>query len=315
MIIYNTKLWRDSIWKIWLSMHWGNNYKLLLRAMIFILIYAGAITYFNINHFNIKFRIDPFFFSLLGLILSLFMVFRLNSAYDRWWEGRNLWGNLVNNSRTLAAYMAAIIKEEDLEERKYFAMQISNFSYALKGHLRNDIQYDNFEFNHESDLEVLKGFRNIPYGISSQIFSRVEGLYRKKLITDVDKLNIKSEVAALIDVLGACERIKNTPIPFSHSSFFKSFLLIYIFSLPFGFVNSFLYFTIPASLLITYALLGVEIISEEIEEPFGKDPNDLPITYLSGVIRKDVYHILGTNIDMPDIIEPVKGSAHFNMIH
>ena len=119
----------------------------------------------------------------------------------------------------------------------------------------------------------------------------------------------------MLDVLGGCERILNTPIPFSHSSFFKSFIIIYIFSLPFGFVNAFLYFTIPATALISFALLGVEIISEEIEDPFGKDPNDLPLTHLSNLMRKNVYNLLMVPSHLPEVVEPIAGSKHFVITH
>ena len=133
-------------------------------------------------------------------------------------------------------------------------------------------------------LNNLRTCPNVPHQIAFQLFEGVEQLQKQHLISEADKINIKQEITAFLDILGACERIRNTPIFFSHSSFFKSFILIYILTLPFGFVNTFLYFTIPAALLVSYALLGVEIISEEIEEPFGKEPNDLPITFLSGNI-------------------------------
>lgn len=315
MIIYDTKKWRDSMWKIFLSLNRGNNYKILLRSVLLVVVYSTIFTYLSINYFNIKFRLDPFFFSLLGLILSLFLVFRLNSSYNKWWEGRQLWGSLINHSRTLAAYMSAVLEREDKDVRRQFALQISNFAYALKGHLRSDMQFHNFDPDDDQYFDSIKDCPNIPHKMASSLFRSMEKLYKEDKISDMDKINIKIEIKAMIDILGACERIRNTPIPFSHSSFFKSFIIIYIASLPFGFVNTFLYFTIPATLLISYALLGIEIISEEIEEPFGKDPNDLPITHLSGIIRRDAYSILEVENTMPEITDATEGQEHYKIVH
>lgn len=315
MIAYDTKRWGDSLWKIFLSMHWGKNYRILLRSIFLVLVYSSLITYLNINYFDIHFHIDTFYFSLLGLILSLFLVFRMNTSYSKWWEGRQQWGNLVNRSRTLSAYLSSTLTKEDLESRTFYAVQISNFAYALKGHLRSDIQFENLDLMDESYINSLRKQRNVPHKLAELILATTQQLFSEGKLSDIDKLNIKNEVTGMLDILGACERIRNTPIPFSHSSFFKSFIVIYILALPFGFVNTFLYFTIPATLLIAYALLGVEIISEEIEEPFSKDPNDLPLTFLSGVIRKDVYAIFELTDILPQIVDPIHGSSHFKITH
>jgi len=314
MIIYNTKKWGNSIWMIFLSLHWGENYKTLLRFLAFVFIYAGSITYFNINYFHLQFTVDPFFFSLLGLILSLFLVFRLNSSYNKWWEGRQLWGSLVNSSRTLAAYLSGVLPKDDQVNRQFFAAQIGNFAFALNGHLRNKIYMNDFDLNDKEQENTLKEMDHLPTGIAHLMFASIEKLYQNKLISDGDKINIKSELSVFLGVVGSCERIKKTPIPFSHSSFFKSFILIYILALPFGLVNTFEFFTLPASLLISYALFGVEIISEEIEEPFGYDANDLPLTNISQTLRKNVYEVLNVEKVFPDSPDTSDGSARFKIL-
>jgi putative membrane protein len=117
-------------------------------------------------------------------------------------------------------------------------------------------------------------------------------------INDFDKLQAKSLVQGFIDVLGICERIKKTPIPFSHSAFIKLFILIYILILPFGLANMFGYLTIPAVMVMAFAMLGIEVISEEIENPFGIDANDLPTGVLADTIRGDVYEILNVGSEV-----------------
>jgi putative membrane protein len=96
----------------------------------------------------------------------------------------------------------------------------------------------------------------------------------------------------LIDFMGVCERIKSTPIPYSYSMFIKKFIFIYIVTLPFGFVTTFGYFTIATVLLVSFVLLSVELIGEEIEDPFGRDINDLPTDELCVKIKDNVREIL-----------------------
>jgi putative membrane protein len=239
-----------------------------------------------------KFTISPLFFSMMGFVLSMFLVFRLNTAYDRWWEGRKLWGKLVNDSRILSANISVLLGKTEGEDRHFFAASISNFAFALKGHLRDDIHFNELVEAFPGNIDGIKCVEHVPNRIVRQIFEKVETLFLKGVITSADKINIYNQLQAFYDVLGACERIKNTPIPFSHSTFIKNFILMYTMTLPFGLVESFGYMAIPAAVLISYAMVGIEIISEEVENPFGLDINDLPTEHLSFKIRKNVYEML-----------------------
>jgi ion channel-forming bestrophin family protein len=124
------------------------------------------------------------------------------------------------------------------------------------------------------------------------LFKRVVLLRKKGIITDNDVLIINAELTTFTDVCGACERIKNTPIPFSYNLFIKKFIFVYIMTLPFGFVFSLGYFVIPVVGFIFYVLASLELIAEEIEDPFGNDNNDLPMKKISENIRKSIEEIL-----------------------
>ena len=292
MIIYDSKGWNQLFLTILKTFKESYNLQLLVRFMIYVLLYATVITALNIHFLEGAFTIDTVFFSLVGVILSLFLVFRLNSAYDRWWEGRKQWGKLVNDCRTLALNLNSLIPLAERRRRKFFVKNIANFCLALQWHLRDDVQYGKFIYVNTAYTDDVEKAKHVPNQITAFMFNEVETMYKEGGINDFDKNRLNTLLQGLIDVLGACERIKKTPIPFSHSTFIKIFTIIYLFILPFGLVEVFQYLTIPAVGVMGFAMLGIEIISEEIENPFGLDANDLPTGQMSDGIRENVYEIL-----------------------
>lgn len=304
MIVYDTKKWWGTLSKLFLGLNSSYNSRALFRNMLIVAVYVSSVTVLNLEVFKKEFIKDAIFFSLLGLILSLILVFRLNTAYNKWWEGRIKWGALVNDSRTLASYLHTLLPKNDKETRTYYAAQISNFAIALRGHLRDDIKYEEFEHQDDEYINRLRKAPHVPHKIATLLMEWMQASFKRDYISGFDKINIKTQIQGFIDILGACERIKNTPIPFSHSSFIKAFITIYVLTLPFGIIQTFEYYTIPAALLISYALIAVEIISEEIEDPFGNEANDLPLTHLSNIIKKNVYDTLEVSYDKD--ISPVR---------
>lgn len=300
MIVYDTKRWWTTLAKLIFGLNSSYNSRVLYKGMLLVTLYTSAITFAKKTYFpKDKLIESPLIFSILGLILGLILVFRLNTAYNKWWEGRMKWGSLVNDSRTLASYLHTLLPKDDKETRTYYAAQISNFAKALRGHLRDDIKYDEFEYKDEEYLKTLKEAPHVPHKIATLLMEWMQTSFKRDYISGFDKVNIKVQIQNFIDILGACERIKNTPIPFSHSSFIKAFITVYVITLPLGIIDSFpeIYLVIPATVLISYALIGVEIISEEIEDPFGTESNDLPLTHLSNIIKKNVYDALEVSYD------------------
>jgi len=234
-------------------------------------------------------------FSLLGVILSIILVFRTNSAYERWWEGRKLWGTLVNHSRNLAIQLDALLPDGDHRTRASFARLIASFATALSEHLRGSV-----------DPSILAGIRDdddcepsdvppphVPAHIARVIYRRVTALRQSGVIDGYDLLAANPHTQALLDVAGGCERIRKTPIPFSYSIFIKLFILAYAAMLPVGLVPEYGYLAVPLVMLIVFALLGLELMAAEIEDPFGLDCNDLPTGAIADVIDFDVTVLLG----------------------
>ncbi len=237
--------------------------------------------------------------SLLGIVLGLILVFRTNTAYDRWWEGRKLWGSLVNISRTLAMKVNSVTGQEDQHDRLFFARIISDFAFSLRSHLRGKVNPDDIEGEVYPEL-TFEGSPHIPNRIMVLAHKRVSNMLAKNKINGEQYLTMATDLTAMVDVLGACERIKNTPIPISYSMYIKKFIFVYLLTLPFGLKEDFHYWSVPAVMFITYILLGIEMIAEEIEDPFGTDENDLPTDTISSNIRANVHEILKIPLRNPE---------------
>ncbi len=298
MIIYDTKNWGTTLLKIYLSFNKAFTTRVLFKYIFYISIYTTVVVVIDLAVLPKRIDVNPLFFSLLGVILSLMLVFRLNTSYGKWWEGRVAWGTLINQSRSLAANLNALLAKDAAKDRKYFAAQIANFAYSLQAHLREFTHWHEIEPLGKTYLETLQHAKHVPYCIATQLYERIVERIKDGTFSESDKVPLFGQLDAMINVMGICERIKNTPIPFSHNSYIKTFILIYVLALPFGIVASMFYYTIPTVALIAYALVGVEVVSEEVEEPFGTEANDLPLLQLSRIIKHSVFEALETQYEI-----------------
>jgi len=229
--------------------------------------------------------------NLLGFVLSLLLVFRTNTAYDRWWEGRKHWGALVNNSRNLSIKIKSFLPEE-VNTLKFFSRTIPLYASVLTHHLQSEKTRLALDEKEHPELKELDNTQHMPNQVALLMIQRVTRLYREGKITGDQLIVLNSELQSFTDICGACERIKNTPIPYSYSVFLKKFIFFYIMSLPFGYVFSLGYYVIPVVSFIFYVLASLELIAEEIEDPFGKDANDLPTGKIASNIKKHTAEIL-----------------------
>ncbi|MDB2657428.1 hypothetical protein N9Y60_05155, partial [Crocinitomicaceae bacterium] len=227
-------------------------------------------------------------YSLIGFVISLLLVFRTNTAYDRWWEGRKKWGALVNDTRNLAIKIGTMVKDPAAHE--YFSRAIPNFVFATKEHLRKGVHFEELEGS-EEEINQLKSKEHVPNAISQNMYVRLHELKTKGEITQEEFITIDHNINALLDSLGACERIKNTPIPYSYSLFIKKFIFVFVATIPLGFIPLFGYGTVLIAMFLFYVLVSMEILAEEIEDPFGNDGSDLPTDELCTKIRANVKEI------------------------
>jgi ion channel-forming bestrophin family protein len=256
--------------------------------MVLISLYTIGITYV-FQELEINFVTTTAVHSILGIVLGFFLVFRTNAAYDRWWEGRKVWGALINNSRNLSLKLSAILLA-NTEEKQSILNLIRIYPLVLKEHLREGVDAETTEkFKKEYNLPDLE---HIPNAVAQKIFFQINDWKKKGLIDPEQYRVLDDQASALTDITGVCERIKNTPTPYSYVMFMKKFIFVFMITLPFAFIELFGYWTIGVVVLLLYVLLSIELLAEEIEDPFGRDTNDLPTDHLSNVIGKNVDEIL-----------------------
>lgn len=300
MITYNPKDWFTFIFKV----HRSETFRQLIPLMIGVCVYAFIISYFEIHfiHFEGAAEITKsisVIYSILGFTLSLLLVFRTNSAYDRWWEGRKQWGLLTNVSRALAAHLDTLVTSENKKVKEVFANYISLFAYTLQAHLRTEKVSEesiakkfNVEAIGKENIKKIATTYHQPQEVYKQLVAYIHQQKNAGEFSIQDMYMFKTELNALIDVCGACERIKSTPIPFSYSVFLKKFIFFYVMLFPMVYGLNMSYFIIPATVFILYVLASIELIAEEIEDPFNGEDNDLPTAEIAENIKKSVMTVL-----------------------
>ena len=288
MKAYNPKEWSSLIF----NFHKSDTFRMLIPAMIGITVFSAVLCYLHIEMELLFFRSTTVMHSLLGFVISLLLVFRTNTAYDRWWEGRQLWGKLVNNSRNLMLQINAFIPDEKKELRENFRILICNYAFSLKEHLRSNFKIDELEDHPTLKVKDLEKFDHAPNKLALQMYEDANNLLKNNIISQEQLLILNGELHSFTDIVGGCERIKNTPIPYSYSSFIKRIIFIYIVTLPFGLMDDLQWATIPIVLFIFYTFASLELLAEEIEDPFGHETNDLPTDQLSMTIKKNLLEII-----------------------
>ncbi|KAI9363919.1 Bestrophin, RFP-TM, chloride channel-domain-containing protein [Zopfochytrium polystomum] len=249
--------------------------------------------------------------TVLGVVMGLLLVFRTNTSYDRFWEGRRIWSVVQTNTRNLARYTWISIqanKPEDvksIERLKVGAMNlILAFAIATKNYLRGTSSADDPEIKplishlpeysegRESQSSDSLSSTVLPLDLTLHLQSFVNFARKSDLIDVPTQGQMTTAISALIDSLTAFERIRSSPIPFAYSIHIKQTLLIYLLSLPFQLLPTLFWATIPATFLSSFTLLGIDAIGGQIENPFGLDPNDLPQDEYISDIRSEIMHMV-----------------------
>jgi putative membrane protein len=222
----------------------------------------------------------------LTLVLGWLLVFRTNAAYARWWEARTLWGTLVNASRNLAIKLFHLVDPPNGSRERLEKLLIS-FPRALRDHLRRQPP--------EPEIGTLVGSgqdgQHIPVALATRLYDEIAQL-RKQSKIDGDELRvIDLEARVWLEVCGACERILNTRVVRSYRTFARQCVMLYLFTFPWGIVETFRWWTVPLTVITSYFMLGLETVAEHIEEPFGFDEDDLNLDAICEGIENTVRQI------------------------
>lgn len=307
MIVKKYRSW----WKILFALHGTSLSRTLPRILLFtafsIVITVGEI-WLGIETYSLT--VAPF--ALIGVALSIFLGFRNNAAYDRYWEGRKLWGSLVNVSRSFARQITNFVVTDNDDHRltsfhREMVYRSIAYVHALRHHLRDtspnaDLQ----EFLPVDDLELLDSQKNVPLFVLRRMGERIRWAWRQEWIDRFHLSILEDSLTRMTDIQGACERIKNTPIPHAYTVLIHRIVAFYCFTLPFGIFSTVGILTPIVVFLISHAFLGLEEIGDEIEDPFGTDPEQLPLTTLCRTIEVNLRQHLDES-PVPEMLQPVDG--------
>ena len=269
----------------------------ILPTLIVNILIATLVTWSHGDLFKLKITLTTIPFTLIGLPIAIFLGFRNNSAYDRFWEGRKLWGELVLRSRNFARqcqsltdYPQPALASSGLNDiRVRMIYRASAFSYALRDLLRN--QDDARELHYllrEAERQQLAASANKPHLLMLNMGEDLRLLLTEKRIDPCLANSLDVTLSAMTAAAASCERIRNTPIPFSYTLLLHRTAYIYCFLLPFGLVDSIGFMTPFVVAIVAYTFFGLDALGDEIEEPFGLEVNDLPLDALCRAIEIDL---------------------------
>lgn len=276
MIDYDSKDWKKLLFSLEGS---------ILPTIIPRLILLGGISSLVvlINYFIIKIEVNSVPWTIVGVALGLLLVFRTNTAYDRYWEGRRMWGSIINASYSLLSATLGYIgiqesKDNILKTQEKVLHLICALPLAMKQKLHDENNLKELDsFLTPQDKQLIENTNNLPLAVHGLLVKEINEGYHNNIIAKEAGNLINACLNEYINCLGACERIKNTPLPVAYVLHTKRFLYLFCSTITLPLVNYFGAWSILITMFISYALIGIEEIGIEIEDPFGYDPNDLPL--------------------------------------
>lgn len=285
MIDYDSRRWRSHLFIVAGSVAPA----VLLRVALFV---AWSVVVVLIHRFVYRVEVAATVHTLLGVALGLLLVFRTNASYERFWEGRTLWGSIVNESRNLARSACAYMPRDSIRVKTIVWWTIA-FAYGSMHSLRGkrDLGPVSERLPSEDVSRVLAG-AHVPLSVATAISSNLVAAARRGELSDYWTVAIDSNVQQLVNYIGSCERIQRTPMPFAYAVHLRRALVLYCLTLPFVLVGQFGWSTVLYTFLFTYVFCGIDEIGVEIENPFGTDPNDLPLEHLCAGIERELLGLL-----------------------
>lgn len=302
---------KEKVSWVWLLFHFrGSSFMETWPRILTVTIAAMIVTYVEL-HYNIqKYTLTTTPFLLIGVALGIFLGFRNSASYDKFWEGRKLFGALVNTSRNLTRQLCFLTSDsKDNEEFRYFreifVTRVIAYAHALRCHLRNENPAEEIKkFLSPEDLTQILESSHHPLAILQQLSRELAIARDRRWLNELNHLVMDAQINELTNILGSCERIKNTPIPFSYAVLIHRIVASYCFFLPFGLVETTGILTPIVVLMISYAFFELDAIGDEIEDPFGLQPNDLPLAAITRNIEINLLELIN-NPDRPKPLKPV----------
>lgn len=277
------------------------------------IVLAIIVTVAHGNLFHTKIPITPIPFTLIGLPLAIFLGFRNNTAYARYWEGRKLWGEILIYARTLSRQCQSLIdfdhpidpRQRANDVRVRMIHRVVAFSHALRAQLRG--LNDDVAAEHWLTQAEWQRLQLLPLNQRTDMLMQAMGqdlgqCVRDKRIDPCLAVSVDKTLNGLTAAAASCERIHNTPIPFSYTLLLHRTAHLYCFLLPFGLVDVTAFMTPFVVAIVAYTFYGLDVLGDELEEPFGVESNDLALDSICRGIEISLSHSLGD----PQIPAPLK---------
>ena len=311
---------RPSGLKLFLVLR-GSILSRIWRALLVNLVVAVGVTLSHGAFFQHKITLTAIPFTLIGLPLAIFLGFRNTAAYDRFWEGRKLWGDLVVRSQNLARQCLGLIAEapgsaaaapaglDDVRVR--MISRAMAYAYALRNRLRGSSADAGLERSwlRPAELAALQRSTNAPAALMMGMGEDLGLCVRQGRVDPCLAASIDDTLSHMVATAVACDRIRNTPIPFSYTLLLHRTAYLYCFLLPFGLVDTIGFVTPIVVAIVAYTFFGLDALGDELEEPFGTSPNDLPLDALCRAIEIGMKEALGET-ELPPPLAPVDYCLH-----
>jgi putative membrane protein len=303
---------RPSGFKLFLALR-GSIVPRILPALLVNITIATLVTWSHGDLFRLKVTLTTIPFTLIGLPLAIFLGFRNNAAYDRFWEGRKLWGELVLRSRSLARQCCSLINypapasiaEGLTDVRVRMVLRAIAFNFAVRDLLRRQPAAPaTQELLVAGEWDAVQRAPNPPDCLMLHMGMDLGQCLKEGRIDPCLAVSIDATLTALAGAAAGCERIRNTPVPFSYVLLLHRTSYLYCFLLPFGLVDSIGFMTPFVVAIVAYTFFGLDALGDELEEPFGRDANDLPLDAICRAIEIDLRAALG-DPDLPAPLAPV----------
>ncbi|SIT96478.1 putative membrane protein [Epilithonimonas bovis DSM 19482] len=287
------------IWK-------GSVLRKIIPQLAMITLFSLVILYFKGNIYEYKVHLNPAIFTLLGLSLAIFMGFCNSASYDRFWEGRKLWGSLVIETRSLTREVLTLINDDEpnaKDKKQEFVRMISAFCWALNYQLRNKNANEKLKnLLSAENFERVKDKKFKPVILLDLMGAWLNRQNQDKKMDTIVLASIDNQLNMMSQIIGGCERIANTPLPFAYTVLLHRTVYLYCFWLPFGLVDVVGWMMPVIVLFISYTFIALDAIIQEIQEPFGEEENDLALNSICTTIQFSIFEqadIKQPTLDVP----------------
>ncbi|WP_312207452.1 bestrophin family protein [Epilithonimonas hominis] len=298
-----------SNWFLMLFIWRGSVLRKIIPQLLIITAFSVVVLYFKGNVYEYKVHLNPAIFTLLGLSLAIFMGFCNSASYERFWEGRKLWGALLIESRSLTRQVTTLINDDSKDsalKKQQFVRMIVALCWALNFQLRNkDPKYKLRNLLSEEHFKRIEDKKFLPVILLNLMAEWINEQNRNKKMDTIILSSIDAQLNSISQIIGGCERIASTPLPFAYSVLLHRTVYMYCFWLPFGLVDVVGWMMPVIVLFVSYTFIALDEIIQQIQDPFGEEENDLALNNLCDTIQFSVYEL--ADIAQPDF----KTSNHY----